>query len=309
MPTFTRSYQLVKGLKIPAVGLGTWKSKPGEVRNAVRVAIEAGYRHIVDCAWAYKNEHEVGQGIKDSGIQRDDLFITSKLWNSFHKPEKVQSALEETLGNLDVGYLDLYLMHWPVAFDGQTSDGKNRIDWDLTNDVTPTWAAMEKLVDGGMVKNIGISNFTVLKTKKLLEKAKIKPAVNQIELNLHCAQLELVRWMQAHNIVVEAYSPLGSTGAPQLDDPVVNEIASAHGATPAQVLISWQTARGVVCLPKSVTPERIKSNFEEVELTTDEVTRLEQRAAEFGTRRTVDPSKDWGVPDLWKDEDGIAAKL
>ncbi|GAA6022012.1 hypothetical protein JCM10207_002406 [Rhodosporidiobolus poonsookiae] len=297
----SRAFQIgTKGLKIPAVGLGTWKSQPGEVRTAVSTAIAAGYRY---CAWAYKNEHEVGLGIKDSGIKREDLWLTSKLWNSFHAPSKVPGALEETLNNLQVDYLDLYLMHWPVAFaEGKTADGKQKIDRDLTHDVSPTWAAMEKLVESGKVRNIGISNFTIAKTAKLLEKAKIKPAVNQVELNLHCAQPELVKWHQDNSVLIEAYSPLGSTGAPQLEDPVVVELAKKHNANPANILISWQVERGVICLPKSVTPARIKSNLEHVDLSKEDVNKLNARAKEFGTTRTVDPSESWGVPDLWKDD-------
>ncbi|GAA5965867.1 hypothetical protein JCM21900_004932 [Sporobolomyces salmonicolor] len=286
--------------RIPAVGLGTWKSSPGEVRNAVKVAIGAGYKHIGESLRHKRpllpNEHEVGQGIKDSGIDREKLWITSKLWNSFHRPEQVGPALEETLDNLKVGHLDLYLMHWPVAFDGQTQDGKPKINWELTNDVLPTWQAMEKLVETGKVREIGVSNFTIGRMEKLFSKAKIRPAVNQVELNLHCAQPELVEWASKNNILLEAYSPLGSTGAPQMEDPVVVEIAEAHRVNPANVLISWQVQRGVVCLPKSVTPSRIKSNFTDVELTADEVARLEKRAKEFGTKRTVDPSAAWGVP-------------
>ncbi|GAA5864340.1 hypothetical protein JCM3774_002757 [Rhodotorula dairenensis] len=299
MGTFSRAYQVGKA-KIPAVGLGTWQSETGLVREAVKVAIGAGYKHI-DCAWVYRNENEVGQGIKDAGVDRKELWVTSKLWNSFHQPEKVRGALKETLDNLQLEYLDLYLMHWPVAFAKGKTDGKQNIDWDLTNDVLPTWRAMEKLVEEGLVKHIGVSNFTVGRCEKLLKHAKIKPFANQVELNLHCAQPELVKWSKENGILVESYSPLGSTGAPQMQDEVVQAIAKAHGATPAQVLISWQVARGVIVLPKSTTPDRIKSNFQEVELTPEEVTRLEKRAAEFGTKRTVDPSGAWGVPDLWKD--------
>ncbi|GAA6059701.1 hypothetical protein JCM10212_000229 [Sporobolomyces blumeae] len=297
-----KAFQIgTKGLKIPAVGLGTWKSSPGEVSNAVKVAIDTGYRHI-DCAAAYKNEKEVSEGIKASGIDRDKLFITSKLWNSYHRPEQVEPALDRTLSDLGMSHLDLYLMHWPVAFkEGQDpKTGKPNIDWDLTNDVYPTWQAMEKLVETGKVKHIGISNFTIPKMERLFGKAKIRPAVNQVELNLHCAQPELVAWAKKNDILLEAYSPLGSTGAPQLEDPVVQEIAKAHKTHPANVLISWQVYRGVVCLPKSVTPERIKSNFEDVELTMDEVTELEKRAESFGTKRTVDPSEAWGVK-VWED--------
>ncbi|BGP19284.1 hypothetical protein JCM10213_008197 [Rhodosporidiobolus nylandii] len=289
-----------QGLKIPAVGLGTWKSQPGEVRNAVKTALKVGYQHI-DCAWAYKNEAEVGAGIKDAGADRDKLWLTSKLWNSFHRPEDVRPALKETLDNLKVGHLDLYLMHWPVAFAPGETNGKPNIDWNLTNDVLPTWRAMEELVKEGKVKHIGISNFTIGRTKKLLEQAEIKPAVNQVELNLRCAQPELVKWHQENGVLLEAYSPLGSTGAPQLDDPAVLEVAKKHNVNPANVLISWQVARGIVVLPKSVTPERIRSNFEDVELDQKDVDKLNKRAAELGTKRTVDPSAGWGVPDLWKD--------
>ncbi|GAA6032988.1 hypothetical protein JCM8097_000086 [Rhodosporidiobolus ruineniae] len=297
-----RAFTLGKtaGKQIPAIGLGTWQSKPGEVRSAVKVALDTGYKHI-DCAWTYGNEPEVGEGIKDAGVDRDSIWVTSKLWNSFHKPEQVKPALEETLKNLKVGYLDLYLMHWPVAFKGKDKDGKNIIDWDLTNDPLPTWQAMEALVETGKVKHIGVSNFTVGKMQKLLDKAKIPPAFNQVELNLHCAQPELVKWHQAHDILVESYSPLGSTGAPQMEDPVVVELAKKYDTGPANILISWQVGRGVVVLPKSVTPSRIKSNFQDVELSQEDLAKLEKRAKEFGTKRTVDPSGSWGVPDLWKD--------
>lgn len=149
--------------------------------------------HSIDCAAAYKNEGEVGQGIKAGGVDRDKLFVTSKLWNTEHAPERVGPALDKTLSDLGTDHLDLYLMHWPVAFaQGQTSDGKPKIDWDLTNDVYPTWQAMEQLVESGKVKNIGISNFTIGRAEKLFAQAKIRPAVNQVELNLHCAQPELV---------------------------------------------------------------------------------------------------------------------
>ncbi|KAK4046975.1 hypothetical protein OIO90_006367 [Microbotryomycetes sp. JL221] len=296
------------GAKIPAIGLGTWQSEPNKVRQAVTTAIQAGYRHI-DCAWIYRNEDEVGQGIKDSGIERSKLFVTSKLWNNSHQPDKVEQALDETLSNLNLNYLDLYLMHWPVAFGkGKTSDGKPNIDWDLTHDPLPTWQAMEKLVDKGKVKHIGISNFSIQRIQPLLKQARIKPAVNQVELNLQCAQPELVEWCLNHNILVESYSPLGSTGAPQLEDPIVQDIAKQHKVGPANVLISWQVARGCICLPKSITPERIKSNFQDVELTADQVDRLNQRAKEFGLKRTVDPSKAWGV-DIFNGEPQSNAKL
>ncbi|GAA5844138.1 hypothetical protein JCM5353_005565 [Sporobolomyces roseus] len=297
---FSKAFAIGKGgLKIPSIGLGTWKSSPGQVSSAVEVAIKAGYSK--DCAAAYKNENEVGEGIKAGGVSRDELFITSKLWNTEHHPDRVEAALDKTLKELKLSHLDLYLMHWPVAFaEGQGPDGKPKIDWELTNDVSPTWEAMERLQESGKVKNIGISNFTIPKMEKLFKTAKIRPAVNQVELNLHCAQPELVAWAAKNDILLEAYSPLGSTGAPQLEDPIVQELAKKHKTRPANILISWQVYRGVVCLPKSVTPDRIKSNFESVELSLDEVAKLEKHAASFGTKRTVDPSEAWGVK-VWED--------
>ncbi|GAA5876680.1 hypothetical protein JCM8547_005772 [Rhodosporidiobolus lusitaniae] len=300
-----RAFQIGShGLTIPAVGLGTWKSQPGEVRNAVKVALDAGYKHI-DCAWAYGNENEVGQGIKDAGVNREKIWVTSKVFNGNHRPEGVHEALNKTLSDLKVGYLDLYLMHWPVAWKTGPSDGKKPVlDEGFMGDegILKTWRVLEELVKDGKVKHIGVSNFTRSKTKALLEKATIKPAVNQVELNLHCAQYDLVKWHQESGVLLEAYSPLGSTGAPQLSDPVVVELAKKHKVNPANILISWQVARGCVVLPKSVTPQRIRSNFEDVELSPEDVNKLEKRATEIGTKRTVDPSEGWGVPDLWEDK-------
>ncbi|SCV73534.1 BQ2448_7460 [Microbotryum intermedium] len=300
-------------LKIPAIGLGTWQSEPGQVRKAVASAIKVGYRHI-DAAWIYNNEVEVGQGIVDSQIP----------------------PLDETLKNLGVGYLDLYLMHWPVAFaKGKAENGKSpKVDEELTRDPMPTWRAMENLIDSGKVKSVGISNFNIARTKALLEQARIKPAVNQVELNLRCSQPELVKWSKENGILLEAYSPLGSTGAPQLEDEVVRSlpsltldyyillismilpwvyqvqaIAKAHNVGPANVLISWQVQRGIVCLPKSVTPSRIEANFKDIELTAQEVERLEARSKELRQTRTVDPSKAWGVDIFGEGSHGKKANL
>ncbi|KAM0752646.1 Aldo/keto reductase [Meredithblackwellia eburnea MCA 4105] len=291
-------FPLIGGGTIPAVGLGTWQSKKGEVRAAVKCAIaEGGYRHI-DGAAIYKNEDEVGEGIKDAGVPRKELFVTSKLWNSDHDPSKVEAALDASLSRLSLDYLDLYLMHWPVAFvkDGTKANGyKPTIDWKHTEDPMPTWRAMEELVRKGKCRHIGISNFTVEKAQKLFDAATIKPVVNQVELNPGCPQPDLLAWSKKTGVLLESYSPLGSTGAGYRDDPVVKEIAAAHKVDPANVLISWQVARGCVVLPKSVTPSRIVANFQDVNLTKDEVDRLEKHATSQPFKRAVDPGKNWGV--------------
>lgn len=189
-------------------------------------------------------------------------------------------------------------MHWPVAFkyeDGHKEDGKVAIDWPLTLDPTPTWKAMEALVDAGLVRAIGVSNFTKGRIEALAKNARIKIAANQVELNLFCAQPELVKYCQDNDIVIESYSPLGSAGASHREDAVVIEIAKAHGVDPANILISWQAARGIVVLPKSVTPSRIVANFKDVILTPGELKQLNDRAASLPQTRSVDPSKAWGV--------------
>ncbi|KAL8293593.1 hypothetical protein RQP46_000294 [Phenoliferia psychrophenolica] len=244
------------GGKIPAVGLGTWQSPPGQVRDAVKVAIQSGYRHI-DCAAIYRNENEVGEGIKDS-------------------------AVNDSLKRLGTSYLDLYIIHWPVAFSVNPSKAnpKPTIDRALTLDPEPTWRVLESLVQSGKVRNIGISNFTAQKAQALYDKATIKPAVNQVELSLGCPQPALLEWAKQTGVLLQAYSPLGSTGATHRDDPVVMAIAKAHGCDPANVLISWQVQRGCVVLPKSVTASRIVSNFKSVELSASDVAKLEIRAVE-----------------------------
>ncbi|KAK4701722.1 hypothetical protein P7C70_g4511, partial [Phenoliferia sp. Uapishka_3] len=311
-----KTFLLPSGGKIPAVGLGTWQSPKGEVRNAVKVAIQAGYRHI-DCAAIYKNESEVGEGIIDSGIPRSELWLTSKLWNNAHKPDQVEPALNDSLQKLGTDYLDLYIIHWPVAFsvDPSKANGyKPEIDWELTRDPMQTWRVLESLVKKGKLRNIGISNFTAEKAQKLYDqvlplplpsyhsptdslgpKASIKPAVNQVELSLQCPQPDLLAWAKKTGVLLQAYSPLGSTGATHRDDPVVKEIAATHKVDPANILISWQVQRGAVVLPKSVTESRIIANFKDVELTKAEVEKLEKRSMELPFVRAVDPSEAWGV--------------
>ncbi|KAI2664498.1 Aldo-keto reductase family 1 member A1-A [Labeo rohita] len=252
---------------MPAVGLGTWKSAPGQVKQAVLAALDCGYRHI-DCAAAYSNEREVGEALSErlaagQPLRREDIFVTSKLWNTKHHPDDVEEACKKSLSDLRLSYLDLYLMHWPMAFERGDELMPRRPDGTIRYDDThyrDTWAAMEKLVDQGLVKAIGLSNFNARQIDDILSIAKHKPVVNQVECHPYLVQTQLVCYCWSRGLSVTAYSPLGSPDRPWvtseeahlLDDPRVVGLAKRYNKTPAQVIIRWHVQRGVVCIPKSV---------------------------------------------------------
>lgn len=284
------------GDAMPMLGLGTWKSTPGEVGGAVRTAIELGYRHI-DCAAIYGNEAEIGEALAE--CERDQLWITSKLWNNAHAAADVEPALRQTLSDLRLDYLDLYLIHWPVALRKEAIVPESAADF-LSLDERPildTWQAMEALVDQGLCRNIGVSNFSVAKLESLLAGARIAPAMNQIELHPYLQQPAMVEFCATNGIGLTAYSPLGSPDRPEtmkpeeepvlLEDATVAAIAARHGCSPAQVLIAWAIARGTAVIPKSVNRARLEQNLAAAAIALDEQD-MQAIAALDRARRYVD---------------------
>ena len=253
---------------MPIIGLGTFLSAPGEVYQAVRWAIKIGYRHI-DCAAVYGNEQEIGQAIHDAitegDIKREELFVTSKLWNDSHAMQDVRPACKKSLQDLQLDYLDLYLMHWPVAQRKGTTMPKADEDWIPLSQIPlwETWSEMEKLYNEGLVKAIGVSNFNESNINLLLEKTQIVPAVNQVECHPLLNQNDLISFCRKNNIAVTAYSPLGAerSGATLLENKVIVDMAERIKVTPAQILLAWQIQRDIIVIPKSVRENRIHENY------------------------------------------------
>ena len=230
------------GYKIPVVGLGTWKSEPGEATyKAVLDSINTGYRHI-DTARAYDNEADVGKAVQDAEINRNELFITTKLWNRHQGYDEAIEACEKSLARLGCDYIDLYLIHWPLK--GKRND---------------SWRALIELQKRGLCRSIGVSNFTIDNLKELEEKFGILPAANQVEFHPYHYQKDLLEYCNSKNIVIEAYSPL--VHAKRMDEERLVAISEEIGKTPAQILIRWAIQRGMVVLPKSVNENRIIENF------------------------------------------------
>lgn len=261
---------------MPIIGLGTWKSKTGEIYKAIRHAIKIGYRHF-DCAAIYGNEQEIGQALKDSiksgEITREDIWVTSKLWNNSHAKHQVSIALKKTLTDLCLDYLDLYLIHWPVCIKPEVRYPETGSDFILPDELplAQTWEGMESCANEGLSKHIGVSNTSIKKLTGLMETSCIKPEMNQIELHPFLQQNDMLAYCKNNQILVTAYAPLGSGDRPAIlkskdekslfDNPVIIKISQENGCSPAQVLIRWAIQRGTAVIPKSVNPTRLAENL------------------------------------------------
>jgi 2,5-diketo-D-gluconate reductase A len=261
------------GVEIPQLGFGVFQVPPDETQGVVELALDAGYRHV-DTAAAYRNEKGVGAALAASGLPREDVFVTTKLWNSQQGFDSTLEAFEGSLGRLGSDYVDLYLIHWPAPTEDRFVD---------------TWRAFERIHEEGRARTIGVSNFRIEDLERLETETDIRPTVNQIELHPRFQQVELREWHAEHGIATEAWSPLAQ--GELLDDQTLGEIAERHGKTPAQAVLRWHLQIGNVVIPKSVTPERIRENLEvfDFELSDEELATIAGLGA--GGRIGPDPAR------------------
>lgn len=264
------------GNTIPQLGFGVFQIKPEDTADAVKTALDIGYRHI-DTAEMYGNEKEVGEGIRASGIPRDEIFVTSKLNNSFHEPDAARKAFDTTLSDLGFDHIDLFLIHWPLP----TQYG---------GDYVSTWNTMIEFAKSGRSKSVGVSNFQVEHLDRLAEETERVPAVNQIEVHPYLANDTVRKYGSDHGIATEAWSPIAQGKV--LDDPVITDLAAEVSKSPAQVVLRWHIQRGDIIFPKSVTPKRVQENFAlfDFELDSDAVAKID--ALDKGEDGRVGPHPD-----------------
>jgi len=310
-------FALNTGTNIPSVGFGTWKIPKESAKETIKKALECGYRHI-DCALEYGNQEQVGEAlhemIESHTINRGELFITSKLWNTHHKRHAAYTDLDTTLRQLKLHHLDLWLMHWPLAFiqastrSGDTTQAATDQNGKVMLDNVPileTWTAMEEMHKNGKARAIGVSNFTLPMLQQLLSVCEIPPAVVQIELHPYLQQAELIEFCLSKGIHVTAYSPLGSQLSDNVDllqDPVITEIAKSRNKTPGQIVLQWNLQRHISVIPKASSPEHMQENLQvfDFELTSEEIRKIEglDRGLRF-----LSAQKIWGIA-LFPEETG-----
>ncbi len=270
------SIKLNDGTTIPQLGFGVFQIDPADTVEAVTTALEVGYRHI-DTAEMYGNEKEVGEALRSSGIAREEVYVTSKLNNGFHRPEDAERAFEKTLSDLGLDKIDLFLVHWPLP---------TRYDGDFVS----TWRTMASFVEDGRAASVGVSNFQPAHLQRIVDETGVVPVINQVEVHPYFTNEEVRAANAAHGIATEAWSPIAQGGV--LDDPVISEIAEAKGKSTAQVTLRWHIERGDIVFPKSVTRSRVEDNFDlfDFSLTDDEVARIS--ALDKGEAGRTGPNPD-----------------